>query len=137
MSPSATIGVHHIGLAVPFLDDAVNFFTEALGWQLVSRNPDYPSAFVNDGTVTVTLWQIPLRNLAVPFDRKRNIGLHHLAFAVKDLESLNKAFEQVKAYPRVSIEFGPTQMSPTSKRYHFMCAMPGGIRIEFAMRADS
>jgi catechol 2,3-dioxygenase-like lactoylglutathione lyase family enzyme len=137
MSDSVTLGIHHLGLAVPNLDEAVSFFTDALGWHVKGRNEEYPAAFVNDGTVTVTLWQIPLSEMAVAFDRRRNIGLHHLAFAVRDFDSLIKVFDRVRAYPGVVIEFEPMQIGPSSNRHHFMCAMSGGIRIEFAMLSNS
>ena len=42
-------------------------------------NPDYPAVFVGDGLTRITLWQIKDPVTAAPFDRRRNIGLHHLA----------------------------------------------------------
>ena len=53
-----TLGIHHVGLAVPDLDAACKFFCEALDWVVIARNDQYPSAFVSDGTTTLTLWRV-------------------------------------------------------------------------------
>ena len=79
-----THGVHHVGLAVRDLDEATAFFCGTLGFKEVSRNDAYPSVFVSDGVVTLTLWRVVDPLNAVAFNRKTNIGLHHLALAVSD-----------------------------------------------------
>ncbi len=132
MTEPLTLGTHHVGLTVPDLDAAVGFFRDALGFAFVGENPDYPCAFVNDGTTLITLWRARDPASAVGFDRKANIGLHHLAFKVADTATLATAFARVSAYPGVTIEFGPGPMRIGSAVQHFICAMPGGIRLEFA-----
>jgi len=127
-----TAGIHHLGLAVPDLDAACGFFCEALDWTLLSRNDQYPSAFVSDGTVTLTLWRVADPASAVAFNRRSNIGLHHLALAVADEVALQATFERVSRYPGVAIEFPPGPVRPGVDRKHFICAMPGGLRLEFA-----
>ena len=129
-----TLGIHHVGLAVPDLDAACNFFCEALDCTIVGRNDQYPSAFVSDGTVTITLWRVADPASAATFDRRRNIGLHHLALAVADEAALQTTFERVSQHPGVSIEFAPGPIRPGSDRKHFICAMPGGLRLEFVPR---
>lgn len=135
MSISLTLGVHHVGLAVPDLDAAVSFFCTALCWTDLGRNDAYPAAFVSDGLVTVTLWRVADPEQAVAFDRRRNIGLHHLAIAVADETMLAVVFDRVKDHPGVTVEFEPGPIRPNATTHHFICAMPGGARIEFATRA--
>ena len=74
-----TQGVHHAGLTVPDLAAARRFFEEALGFSVVGERPDYPAAFVSDGVVMLTLWRAEDPAAAIPFDRKKGIGVHHLA----------------------------------------------------------
>jgi catechol 2,3-dioxygenase-like lactoylglutathione lyase family enzyme len=135
MSEKKTRGVHHIGLAVPDHEAAARFFCEALGWDTVGGVPSYPSIFVSDGSVTLTLWRLADPAKAVAFDRRSNVGLHHLALAVRDEAALMHVFERVRAYPGVAVEFSPEPTRPGSKTKHFICAMPGGARIEFATSA--
>jgi len=135
MSEAITRGVHHVGLAVPDLDAAVAFFTGALGWALVGRNDGYPSAFVSDGSVMVTLWRVADPDTAAAFDRRANVGLHHLALAVADEAALHAAFDRVRMHPGVTIEFAPGPIRPGLEQQHFICAMPGGLRLEFTARA--
>jgi len=132
MTRPFTSGVHHVGLAVPDLDAAQAFFCDRLGWQVVGGNPDYPAVFVSDGTTRITLWRIAQPAEAVAFDRRRNIGLHHLALAVADDAALEQVYERVRQDPGVAIEFPPVAVRPGSPTRHFICAMPGGVRIEFA-----
>jgi len=135
MSEALTCGVHHVGLAVPDLDAAVTFFCGTLGWKELARNEQYPSAFVSDGSTTLTLWRVADPATAIPFDRRANIGLHHLALAVPDEAALLATFEKVSSHPGVVIEFAPGPVRPGVDRKHFICAMPGGLRLEFTPRS--
>lgn len=134
MSEVLTCGVHHVGLAVPDLDGAVDFFCGTLGWSEVGRDDKYPSAFVADGSVMLTLWRVADPTTAMPFDRHANIGLHHLALAVADDAALAVAFEKVSRHPGVEIEFAPGPIHPETNIQHFICTIPGGIRLEFTAR---
>jgi catechol 2,3-dioxygenase-like lactoylglutathione lyase family enzyme len=134
MGEALTCGLHHVGLAVPDLVAATGFFCDALGWWEVGRNEQYPAAFVSDGSVTLTLWLVSDPTTAVAFDRRANVGLHHLALTVDDEAALDVTFARVSRHPDVSIEFAPGPTRPGSHRKHFICAMPGGIRLEFVAR---
>ncbi|MDO9369603.1 MAG: VOC family protein [Sphingopyxis sp.] len=127
-----TLGAHHIGLAVRNVAEARDFFVEALGFAVAAERPDYPAIFVSDGTTLLTLWQVADPASAVPFDRRANIGLHHLAFGVADLDALRTTFARVQGHPGTVIEFDPEPIREGATTHHFICAMPGGIRIEFA-----
>lgn len=132
MTQALTIGAHHVGLAVPDLEAATNFFCVALGFKEVGGNPAYPSKFVSDGTTLLTLWQVADPATAIPFDRRTNVGLHHLALGVTDAAALDIVHDRVRAYPGAKVEFAPEPIRAGSSVQHFICAMPGGIRIEFA-----
>ena len=124
---SSTQGVHHIGLTVPKLESTVQFFTELLDWQIVGENPDYPAVFVSDGQIMITLWQA--QETPLEFNRKRNIGLHHLALRVENATQLDALHEHLRKHG-VSIEFYPQTITGLPLK-HMMCYEPGGIRIEF------
>lgn len=132
MTQVLTNGAHHVGLTVPDLDAATNFFCVTLGYSEVGGSPAYPSKFVSDGKTLLTLWQAADPSNATPFDRKSNIGLHHLALGVADAATLDTVHARVKAHPGATIEFAPEPIREGSATRHFICAMPGGIRIEFA-----
>ncbi|MCG8360879.1 MAG: VOC family protein [Kiloniellales bacterium] len=131
MSENAvTQGAHHIGLTVPDLAKARAFFIDTLGFSLVGEVPDYPAAFLSDGAVMITLWQASDPEAAVAFDRKNVIGLHHLAFKVDGADALDRLHGALTAAEGVAVEFAPEPLmgGPTK---HMMCAIPGGIRVEF------
>jgi catechol 2,3-dioxygenase-like lactoylglutathione lyase family enzyme len=125
---SLTQGVEHIGLAVSNLEESAAFFTGLLGWQEVKRREDYPAIFVKDGALTLTLWKTQTEQ-PVQFDRKNNVGLHHLALRVETREGLYRILEVLKAN-QVEIEFEPTVIRE-GPAMHMMCYEPSGIRIEF------
>ncbi len=128
MNTPYTKGAHHIGLTVSKLEESAEFFTSLLGWKEVGRKKDYPAIFVTDGQVTVTLWAAKEEPLG-EFNRNRNVGLHHIAFAVADEESLNRLYERLKE-GSVKIQFSPELMGPGPAK-HMMCYEPSGIRVEF------
>ena len=123
-----TIGAHHIGLTVSKLEESACFFTELLGWNEVRRNADYPAIFVGDGRVMVTLWAIK-EELATPFDKNRNVGLHHVAFHVESEDALNAIHARL-AGAGIRIEFAPEPLGQGPAK-HMMCYEPSGVRVEF------
>ena len=126
---SKTLGAHHVGLTVPDLSAARTFFVDALGFEQVGEVPDYPAAFVSDGSIMITLWQAADPATAVPFDRHSNIGLHHLALRVGDAEDLEQLSTELGARDDLDIEFEPEGLGESGIR-HMMCRIPGNIRLE-------
>ncbi|MGD8833059.1 MAG: VOC family protein [Pseudomonadales bacterium] len=125
-----TQGVHHVGLTVPDLRRTKAFFTDVLGYIQVGEVPDYPAAFLSDGSTMITLWQAKSASMALPFDRHNVIGLHHLALSVRDLQALDELYANLLLDEGVQIEFAPEPLGEGPIR-HMMCAIPGGIRVEF------
>ena len=132
MNDKLTCGVHHIGLTVPDLDQARAFFCGTLGFNEVGGVPAYPSIFVSDGSILITLWRAADPLTARAFDRTTNIGLHHLSLAVADDSALDAVWAKVSAHQEVVVDFAPGPMRPGSATRHFLVFIPGGIRIEFA-----
>ncbi|QAY75853.1 VOC family protein [Sphingosinicella sp. BN140058] len=132
MTNRLTRGVHHIGLTVPDLDAARAFFCETLGFDQVGGVPAYPSIFVSDGAVLLTLWRAADPISARAFDRRTNIGLHHLSLAVADDGALDETWERVRAHPGVIVDVAPQPIRPGATTRHFLVFIPGGIRLEFA-----
>ena len=126
-TPDMTTGIHHLGLSVPNVGAARDFFVDALGFEQVGEVPDYPAIFVSDGTVMLTLWQVQNPDTAAPFDRRKAIGLHHLALRVDDLEAV---YARLRDRSDVQVEFAPEPLRDGPTR-HMMCAIPGGVRVEF------
>lgn len=126
-----TQGLNHIGLTVKDLDASANFFTETLGWKLAGGYPDYPSKFVTDGKVFVTLWQTKDKQKQVDFDRKNNVGLHHVALTVSSEAILHELHQRFKKVPNLVIEFAP-ELNGQGPTIHMMIREPSGNRIEFA-----
>jgi catechol 2,3-dioxygenase-like lactoylglutathione lyase family enzyme len=129
-SASLTKGIDHVGLTVRDIERTSAFFIDCLGWKQVGGKPDYPAVFVSDGHVMLTLWQRKNTESGVDFDRKSNIGLHHLALRAVDERAFDSIFERVSKWPGVTVEFAPEWLGNGPKR-HMMIHEPGGIRIEF------
>ena len=127
---SVTRGAHHVGLTVPDLAATRAFFVDTLGFDQVGEVPDYPAVFLTDGGTMITLWQAQNPASAVPFDRKNVIGLHHLAFNVADADALDTLRGTLEATEGVEVEFAPESLGGGPAK-HMMCAIPGGIRVEF------
>jgi len=123
--------MHHIGLTVSRLEESAEFFVNILGWSEVRRDSNYPAIFVTDGVLMVTLWKTKSDSPKI-FDRKENIGLHHLALSVDNFEVLNSIHKTLESNG-IEIEFSPELLrdGPAKHMIHMMCYEPSGIRIEF------
>ncbi len=128
-----TQGLSHLGLTVSKLEQTTVFFIETLGWRLAGEKPTYPAKFVTDGKMFVTLWQVTDGDSAIQFDRKNNIGLHHLALAVSSKEDLEELHQRFKSVDGVVIEFGP-ELNGQGPTVHMMIREPSGNRIEFTYK---
>ncbi len=129
MEDAKTKGIHHVGLTVPDFAVARRFFEQALGFRVVGEKPDYPAVFVSDGVVMVTLWQAEPGYGAVPFDRRKCIGLHHFALRIADDQTLEGLHEVLSKRDDVSVEFAPESLGPGPTR-HMMVRIVGNIRME-------
>lgn len=133
MNTPITSGIHHLGLTVSNLEESAKFFTSLLGWKEVRRNEEYPAIFVSDGNTMVTLWATKEQPPA-PFDKNRNVGLHHVAFRVGSESALNTVYERLLSNG-VAIEFAPELLRQGPAK-HMMCYDPSGVRVEFIWPGD-
>ena len=131
---AVTNGIHHLGLNVKDLTTTLNFFVNTLSFKKVGDVPEYPAAFISDGTIMIALFQSENPDTAVSFDRKNNIGLHHFSMIIPNLEELGQLNTKLSQTEGVTVEFPPEPLhgGPTK---HMMCTEPGGIRIEFIVPA--
>lgn len=127
---ASTLGIDHLGLTVSDLEKTVSFFVDCLGWKVVGGKPDYPSKFITDGTSVLTIWQVKSEQ-PNGFDRRSNIGLHHVAFKIASKEDLDAVFAEVENWPDVEVECSP-EFSGAGSKVHFFINEPGGNRLEFA-----
>ncbi|HXU06560.1 MAG TPA: VOC family protein [Polyangia bacterium] len=126
-----TLGFDHVGLTVADLEASRRFFVECLGWKVVGERPAYPAVYVSDGRAVVTLWRVENAATFVAFDRRKNVGLHHLALKVADRAALDAVHARVAQWQGVTIEFAP-EPSGNGPKVHMMIREPGGNRIEFS-----
>ncbi len=131
--PQPVLGVDHVGLTVTDLEASRDLFVEVLGFRVGGQDPSYPAYFLNNGSIAVTLWRATDPDKAVTFDRKNNVGLHHLALAVASFEDLDALHITLAAYPGVTIEFAPEPAYGGPSK-HMMFREPSGNRIELVHR---
>jgi lactoylglutathione lyase len=132
---SLTEGLNHLGLTVSDLNSSASFFIDTLGWEEKGGDSDYPAKFVSDGNIFLTLWQTTSEKNTVKFDRKNNVGLHHLALTVVSFDALDELHERFKKVEGVVIEFAP-ELAFGGPGKHMMIREPSGNRLEFIFRPN-
>ncbi|NHO87023.1 VOC family protein [Pseudoteredinibacter isoporae] len=130
---SAVVGVDHVGLVVKDIEASRSLFVDVLGFSERGSDPSYPAYFLSNGNTTITLWRASNPKSATPFDRKTNIGLHHLALGISSEDELNRLYKVLKAFPGVNIEFAP-ELAYGGPSKHMMFYEPSGNRIELVHR---
>jgi methylmalonyl-CoA epimerase len=96
------VQLHHVGIAVADMDDAVNLYTGRLGARLIrrARLDSLEYALIDAGAAEIEL--LHSTDVETPtgkFLAERGPGLHHLAYGVANLETerrrlLDEGFEQ-------------------------------------------
>lgn len=128
-----TGGVDHIGLSVSDLTASTNFFVDVLGFKIFGEDAKYPAVFLTNEKMRLTLWQT--NEDAIQFNRKTNVGLHHLAIRVTSFDALDALYVTIQKMPSVIIEFSP-ELSYGGPAKHMMVREPSGNRIELIHRPD-
>jgi lactoylglutathione lyase len=110
---------------------------KSLGFTKVGGSESYPSCFVSDGASLITLWQTDSN--ATPFNRRTNVGLHHLAIKVPSRTSLDLAYDIIKTIRGVRTDgegaFPPSELVGTPFT-HAMVYEPSGNRIELTYHQE-
>jgi len=83
--------IDHVGVAVESIESALPFYRKAFGLEIVHQEIVAPQqvkvAFLQAGQTSIELLEPTGPDGAVAdFLKKRGPGMHHLAFAVKDIE---------------------------------------------------
>ena len=108
-------GVHHIGIAVKNMDEALEIFQKKLGLKLekitVVEDQKVKSAMLSSGGETkIELLEPTSQDSPVGrFLEKRGEGIHHIALKVKGIEELLKRLKDeglnlVNETPRIGVE---------------------------------
>lgn len=126
-------GIDHLGLSVTDLAASEQFFAEYGNFKTLGRNEQYPAVFLGNGFVVVTLWQIEDTQSAIQFDRKKNVGLHHVALSVTSFAALDELYRRLQQDESVRIEFAPELLGGGPAR-HMIVYEPSGNRVEFVHR---
>ncbi|MGH1423039.1 MAG: VOC family protein [Hyphomonas sp.] len=124
-----TRGVHHIGLSVSDLQASILFFTRLLNFSIMAEKPAYPAAILSDTQTMITLWQVEDPDTCTSFDRRKNVGLHHLALAMENETALLALYAKLTD-ANITFEF-PPEPRADGKAMHMMTLIPGGPRVEF------
>jgi methylmalonyl-CoA/ethylmalonyl-CoA epimerase len=105
--------IHHVGVAVNDLDESIRLYTSSLGGELVKRaqseTDGLEAAFIRTGEGEVELLHATREDTPVgKFLAKRGPGLHHVAFAVTDIdraldEARSAGLELIDQQPRVGL----------------------------------
>jgi methylmalonyl-CoA/ethylmalonyl-CoA epimerase len=106
----APLAVHHVGVAVPSIDDALRFYGDKLGLQ-VQETLELPDrqlkvAFVKTDNMLIELLEPTDPDTTVArFLERRGPGLHHLCFGTPDIREhlrdlRDKGVELIDEEPR-------------------------------------
>jgi catechol 2,3-dioxygenase-like lactoylglutathione lyase family enzyme len=130
--PALVSGISHVGLAVSDLQASHRFF-RTLGFEKIGESPAYPAYFLCESWsgAIITLWQTS--EGAAPFDRKGQVGLHHLALRVATEAALDVAYKAAIKVEGATSEFSP---QPFEFGKHAMVFDPSGIRVEIAYHKE-
>lgn len=115
------VGLNHVGISVPNLDEAVAYYTQKMGFREAFRNND------DKGQPTLVYMQIS-RNTFVelqPANAQRPPGLNHFGVHVENMRAATAMFQQRGA------NVSEIRTSPTNAVLANITD-PNGIRIELA-----
>ena len=124
--------IHHIGIAVESIDDALSLYEDALG-SLLTLRTEVPGegvsvAILTGGESRIELLEAAGANSVITkFLARRGPGLHHIAVQVEDLEA---AVERLRAAGR---RLATDEIRRGAEGYRYVFVHPsgaGGVLLE-------
>jgi catechol 2,3-dioxygenase-like lactoylglutathione lyase family enzyme len=143
--------VDHVAFTVPDLDQAVHFFVDVLGADLVytdgpfsderadgmrQRLDVHPRARCTIAMIrlgehhNVEFFEYSAPELRTTLPRNSDVGGHHLAFYVDDIDA---GYEFVRSIPGVTVQMGPNEVDPSAPvagQRWFYFQTPWGMQLE-------
>jgi catechol 2,3-dioxygenase-like lactoylglutathione lyase family enzyme len=115
------VGLNHVALSVPNLDEAVKYYTRTMGFPEAFRSVD------DKGNVALVYVQISKNTFIElqPANAQRPAGINHLGLHVENMAAATAMFKQRGA------NVSETRVSPT-KAILSNITDPNGVRIELA-----
>src|SRR5437762_4943792 len=115
------VGLNHVALSVPNLDEAVAYYTKTMGFPEAFRSTD------EKGQPTLVYVQISKNTFVElqPANAQRPPGINHLGLHVENMSAATAMFKQRGA------NISETRVSPT-KAILSNITDPNGVRIELA-----
>jgi methylmalonyl-CoA epimerase len=118
------LAVHHVGIAVPSIDEAMHFYGEKLGLSVVDMlelgDRQLRVAFVQAANVLIELLEPTASDTPVSrFLERRGPGLHHLCFGTPDIREhlrdlRDKGVELIDEAPRPGAHGDVAFLQPAS-----------------------
>src|SRR5215475_11464482 len=116
------VGLNHVALSVPNLDEAVSYYTKTMGFPEAFRSTD------DKGQVTLVYVQISKNTFVElqPANPQRPPGINHFGVHVENMNSAIAMFKQR------GVNISESRVSPT-KAVLANITDPNGVRIELAV----
>lgn len=131
------IGVHHIGVAVNNLDEAIKLYRDILGLEfentheMKERKMRIASFSTGNGARIELIQPMDSEMSLAKFIEKRGEGIHHIAFEVDDIES---ALDMAKEKGLLLIDEKPRIGAHGTKVAFVHPKSMRGVLIEFVMK---
>ena len=115
------VGLNHVAISVPNLNDALTYYTKTMGFPEAFRSVD------DKGNVTLVYVQISKNTFIElqPANPQRPPGINHFGLHVENMAAATSMFKERGA------KVDPTRVSPT-KAILSNITDPNGVRIELA-----
>ncbi len=124
MSSQSPLAVHHVGIAVPSIDEAMRFYGEKLGLSVLDQielaDRKLRVAFVQTANTLLELLEPTDTDTPVGrFLERRGPGLHHLCFGTPDIREhlrdlKDKGIELIDNVPRPGAHGEVAFLQPTA-----------------------
>ncbi len=116
----------HISISVPNLQDAIAFYTEVLGYQVVNQfKGDMEFVFVSDGNVIYELLEKTMI---------QETKIDHIAYVSLDIKADYEHFEKLGL---VTTNIGYIDYLFENGMYYFFIKGPGNAKIEYCQKKEN
>ena len=127
--------IQHVAVATQDVEGTVKFYTEGLGLQIVGKvnSPLAEGYYLSDGYINLAVLKYKNDEVATTEGAPRHTGVHHIGFAVDDMDKAQADIIGAGAKPHLEQQMAASQRPAGSKNVEYKFTGPDGVTLDLSL----
>ena len=124
----------HIAIASQDPESTANFYRDVFDLQIVGKTNGVNAEgyYLSDGYINLAILKYRTDEVATTEGAPRHTGMHHIGFAVDDMESAQAQIMEAGATPHLEQQVNAAMKAPNSLNVEYKFTGPDGVTLDLS-----